>query len=385
MKINKFLDEIYNSVSENNTMTPLWSYSTLLTQIGALNFKEVNHISTYSPKDSKAGLGRTASGLPIKHYALGTGRKHVLVIGGEHGNDIINSQAIYFLMSYLSKKVTSEKLTDLLKEYSFDFVPVLNPEGYIITTSAVDYYIKKSTKNQFDIDSVDSDKAITLFKEYFQQYSKVKEEAWTPINNAVYSYQELFSGFDETAISKKYQGVRHQLSILHRVYNIPYEIMANFSSNGNGVDILANTNNSKIYTDINKAFASNQCLYNSSEAYRNIPISYPSSRGCPSKAKDSSGKIIFELENENLALLNYSKDLEKKKHSLDLIMSVHSDNKIIKAKKYLEYNEADGNPCGPFADPEIILETYLKFVEKFTTTFENLVQKDISITTKKGH
>ena len=74
------------------------------------NIREENHISTYLPDDKDAGLGRTSSGLPIKHLCLGKGSKHILVLGGERGNDIINSQAIYYLMSYLSNKTSIEQI-----------------------------------------------------------------------------------------------------------------------------------------------------------------------------------------------------------------------------------------------------------------------------------
>ena len=385
MKNDKFLDEVFNSINKSNTMTPLWSYSTLLNKINALNYKEENHISHYSPKDLEAGLGRTASGLPIKHFCLGTGRKHIVVIGGECGNDIIHSQAIYYLMGYLSKIVTTENLADLLSQYCFDFIPVLNPEGYIITTSAINYYIKKYTNNKFDIDSIDFSKATNLFKQYAECYAKSSDEALTPIHNSLYSYQELFSGIDESSISNEFQGVKHQINILHQAYNMPYEAMGNFVSNGNGVDLGANRNNPKKLSDINKANSQEQCLYNNNEAFRNIPISYPSSKGCPSKGKDNSGKIVFEFENENLALLNFAKDIEQKNGTIELIMSLHSNNKLLKVNHYIEYEETKANPCGIFTDSENILNTYLKFIDSFTTTFENLVQNNITITTKKDH
>lgn len=385
MKNDKYLDEVFNSINKTNTMTPFWSYPTLLNKIKTLNFKESNHISHYSPDDTKAGLGRTASGLPIKHYTLGTGRKHILVLGAEHGNDIINSQAIYFLMSYLSKIVASKELDDILEEYTFDFVPVLNPEGYIITTSAIDYYIKKYTENQFDIESVNFDKALNLFKRYVEEYGKAKNEELTPVHNTLYSYQELFSGIDENYIPKEFQGVRHQVNALHQAYHMPYEFMCSFVSNGNGVDLLANRDNPRKFSDINKATRLQQYLYNNDEGYRNIPVSIPSSKGCPTKAKDDEENIIFELENENLALLNYYEDLKRKNETLELIMSVHSNDRLISAKTYIEYDEVEVNPCGAFTSSESILNTYLRFINNFTNSFEKMVQKNITITTKKNH
>ena len=154
--------EIHGFSDKFNTLTPFWSYTTLLNKISSLmknySIREENHISSYLPDDKDAGLGRTASGLPIKHYALGNGSKHILVLGGERGNDIINSQAVYFLISYLAQKISNENLDNILASYTFDFVPVLNPEGYIITTSAIDYYIRSSTQNQSDIESADRER-----------------------------------------------------------------------------------------------------------------------------------------------------------------------------------------------------------------------------------
>ena len=195
--------EIHGFSDKINTLTPFWSYTTLLTKISSLmknysttlmknySIREENHISTYFPDDKDAGLGSTASGLPIKHYALGNGLKHILVLGGERGNDIINSQAVYFLISYLAQKITNESLDNLLARYTFDFVPVLNPEGYIITTSAIDYYIRSSTQNQSDIESADYDLIVSLFQKYGEAYSKCRDENWSPIHNSLYSYQEL--------------------------------------------------------------------------------------------------------------------------------------------------------------------------------------------------
>jgi hypothetical protein len=223
------------------------------------------------------------------------------------------------------------------------------------------------------------------FRTLIHVYEKASDEALTPIHNSLYSYQELFSGIDENCIPKEYQGVKHQVSILHKAYNMPYEAMGNFVSNGNGVDLLSNRNNPKKLSDINRATNQELCLYNSSEAFRNIPISYPSSKGCPSKGKDDSGKIIFEFENENLALLNFATDIEQKNETIELIFSLHSNNKLIKSKHYIEYQEAKANPCGIFVDPENILNTYLKFIDNFTTTFETLAQKSVTITTKKDH
>lgn len=389
MDTKDYYAEIHGFSDKINTLTPFWSYNTLLNKISSLmekyNIREENHISTYLPDDKDAGLGRTASGLPIKHYALGNGFKHILVLGGERGNDIINSQAIYFLMSYLAQKISNENLDNLLASYTFDFVPVLNPEGYIITTSAIDYFIRSSTQNQADIESIDYDLIINLFKKYVEAYSKCSDENWSPIHNSLYSYQELFSGIDENCISKEYKDVMNQVRMLHKKYGLPYETMCNFVSNGNGIDILVNKNNERLFKDIDNAMKVEQCLYNNDVAFRNVPISYPSSKGCPSKGKDKDGNTIFELENENLALLNYAKDLSNKDHSIIFLVSSCTNPKLINSKNYLHYEEGQKNPCGPFIDRKNMINHYISFIETFSNSFEKIIQTDITITIKKSN
>lgn len=381
--------EIHGFSDKINTLTPFWSYTTLLNKISSLmknySIREENHISSYLPDDKDAGLGRTASGLPIKHYALGNGSKHILVLGGERGNDIINSQAVYFLISYLAQKISNENLDNILASYTFDFVPVLNPEGYIITTSAIDYYIRSSTQNQSDIESADYDLIVSLFQKYGEAYSKCRDENWSPIHNSLYSYQELFSGIDEKCIPKEYKDVMNQVGMLHHKHGLPFETMCNFVSNGNGIDLLANKNNEQLFKDIDNALKAEQCLYNNDVAFRNVPISYPSSKGCPSKGKDIDGNTIFELENENLAVLNYAKDLSKKNHSIIFLVSSCINPKLINSKNYLHYKEGKMNPCGPFIDQKNMINHYISFIETFLNYLEKIIQKDITITISKNN
>ena len=384
MDTKDYYAEIHSFSDKLNTMTPFWSYNTLLTKISSLNIREENHISSYLPDDKDAGLGRTSAGLAIKHYALGKGSKHILVLGGEHGNDIINSQAIYYLMSYLSNKTSIEQLDNLLTNYTFDFVPVLNPEGYVITTSAIDYYIRNASKNRFDIESADYDFVVNLFNQFVEEYSKCQNENLHPMCFSLYSYQKLFSGIDEKCISKDYPNVKSQVEILHKK-GLPYEAMCNFVSNGNGIDILANRNDEKKFKDIDDVLKAEQCLYNSNEAFRNIPISYPSSKGCPSKGKDKDGNTILELENENLALLNYCKDLSQKNHSLLLLVSSRANSKIINSKYYLDYDEGKNNPCGPFVNQDEMISYYINFIENFSNKFDKILRNGPSIIIKKNH
>ena len=84
-------------------------------------------------------------------------------------------------------------------------------------------------------------------------------------------------------------------------------------------------------------------------------------------------------------MLNYYSDLKQENETLELLMSVQSKNKLLRAKKYIEYYESEANPCGAFTDSENILNTYLQFIDSFTTDVEDLVQKNTVVTVKKNH
>ena len=69
--------------------------------------------------------------LPIRHFTLGNGKKHIIVTAGQHSNEIITVTFVFNLMNYLIKNnISFESLT-------IHFIPILNPEGYLINTSAI--------------------------------------------------------------------------------------------------------------------------------------------------------------------------------------------------------------------------------------------------------
>ena len=69
--------------------------------------------------------------LPIRHFTLGNGSKQVVVAGSQHANEIITVTFVLNLMSYLVKNnIVFEDLT-------IHFIPILNPEGYVVISSAI--------------------------------------------------------------------------------------------------------------------------------------------------------------------------------------------------------------------------------------------------------
>ena len=78
-------------------------------------------------------IGYTYFGLPIDHYVYGKGRYHVIITGGTHSAELISNVFVIRFMEKIDKKeiFIDEDL------YTIHFIPILNPEGTIIVTSAI--------------------------------------------------------------------------------------------------------------------------------------------------------------------------------------------------------------------------------------------------------
>ncbi len=88
-------------------------------------------------------LGYTEFGLAIKHYTIGNGPKHIVVSGSYHGAEIITTIFVVRLMEEITKDINFQA-----DQYTIDFIPIVNPEGYLITTSMQDLYLGKSTTEE---------------------------------------------------------------------------------------------------------------------------------------------------------------------------------------------------------------------------------------------
>ena len=77
--------------------------------------------------------------LPIRHFTLGSGNKHIVVSASQHSNELITTTFVLYLMNFLvNNNVIFEDLT-------IHFIPILNPLGYIVNTSAVRGILPRGT------------------------------------------------------------------------------------------------------------------------------------------------------------------------------------------------------------------------------------------------
>lgn len=238
------------------------------------------YIYTHKP------IGYSAFGFPISHYSIGNGKNHIVITGATHGSEIITTDFILRLMDYISKIN--------VKDVTIHFIPILNPEGYIVSTSAVRELIPR--------DMPDND-AQHIIKEYVKNY-----------NSDGYDYQQMFSDIDYSCIPLEYDSLRDNIKKLCHVYNIPKGTLQVWSSNGNGIDLNQNCPYNQKLNNIKN----NIDLYGHSK-YGNIVVTNPGPIGCPSKSAQ------FEYEPETKCFREFVLNLKHDKNiNLCAYINYHS-------------------------------------------------------------
>ena len=75
-------------------------------------------------------IGHSVLGKPIYKYQLGTGSKRILLWSQMHGNETTTTKALFDFLNFLN---SDSSLADkMLKEFTFCFLPLLNPDGALL-------------------------------------------------------------------------------------------------------------------------------------------------------------------------------------------------------------------------------------------------------------
>lgn len=149
-------------------------------------------------KIEKKVIGKTAYGYDIDCLKIGRGPKHIFIVGGTHGSEIISVDFATQLINNLPFMPNFSK-----EEFTIFVVPLQNPEGFIVTTDSLneshiqenfqtesyDYYnrykidnlIRKFIKDYNDfLDNLDSEGIPTIstflpkFKNFLKQNNNLK-------------------------------------------------------------------------------------------------------------------------------------------------------------------------------------------------------------------
>ena len=334
--------------------------------------------------------------LPIRHFTLGNGSKQVVVAGSQHANEIITVTFVLNLMSYLVKNnIVFEDLT-------IHFIPILNPEGYVVISSAI--------KERLGKNSTDSEK----IKFCFDYYKAFRNDTINR-DNPFKQHQKIFEEINNNSI-KGYSILKDSVGeiLIHH----PKGSIIDWASNGNGIDLNANTKiNIKKEGKLNKTIA-----YNNIRADIPSPIGHPGNNQSKNFTQEveviSLQQLLDKLKNSCTMFLNYHSVgglIYQRPENDDIFITSYNyilskfyqENTIKNASKYdivkgqsgraisvndqlrqkypgnilVELSPMGGNPIGPFGDPNNIKNTIESNIYSFIYTMSNLDK--ITLLTKK--
>lgn len=127
-----------------------YGYDEMLSEAQALQRKYIGLIECET-------IGYSVCGRRIIMLRLGCGTKAIFISAGIHGRESINTPVLMRLISYYAEQYTggrnySERksttlykniLYDMFNKYSFNIIPLVNPDGYM---EAVTEYLKRDYK-----------------------------------------------------------------------------------------------------------------------------------------------------------------------------------------------------------------------------------------------
>ena len=253
----------------------------------------------------KEDLGKTEHGLGIKHYTIGEGDQDIVITAATHGSEIITTDFVIQLMEEMSDN--KEEWNNILKNFTIHFVPMLNPEGYLISTSAIRKLIPRDMPQE---------EAERICRQYYMAY---KEDDIKEVAN-VKRHQAMFEGIDATCIPEKYASIRESVKEIFKKYpDLPKWCLHIWSANANGIDIQANSE----YNPKNRKILENKTLYMSPLRYNNIDISHPGPINCPFDKEKG-----FKIERETEAISDLLNELNEK-GTLFAYLNYHSTGGVV--------------------------------------------------------
>lgn len=250
-------------------------------------------------------LGNTKYGLPIEHYVVGTGTKDIVITGATHGAEIVTTDFVIKLMEDIDP---SKKIWDsILGKFRIHFIPILNPEGYLISTSAVRKIIPREMSQE---------EAEKICKQYYLAYRKDNTNP-----EEIKRYQEMFKDVDYTCISEKYSSLRDAIKNLFEKYpDLPKSCLQIWSANGSGIDIQANSEFNPTVSEIVNGPEEKHMI---SKIFSNINIAHPGPINCPCDREEG-----FAVQKETEAITSLLEELNKEGR-LFLYLNYHSTGGMI--------------------------------------------------------
>lgn len=232
-------------------------------------------------------IGYSNFNYPIYNIAIGDGLEDVVLIGATHGCEIIST---YFLIDFIFTLLKDNNLNnDIFKKYTFHIIPVLNPEGFLISSSVVKENFKNKTISEIE----------KISKLYVRMYSQDDENAIKGIScNKLYK-KVLNSNIN---MIKDKQLKSSIINILNDC-NLEDNSLLIWSSNGVGID--PNANSIHKFYELQKYRNRNKygkLRYNDIPAYKPSPIGFYGFEKLDKKCPETRAifNYIAKLYNNNL-------------------------------------------------------------------------------------
>lgn len=187
-----------------------------------LDFEELNDcLDKLKLIRENAPIGMTHFGYPIRHFTYGSGENHVIISGGTHATELISNHYVIHLMELL------EKDTSLIdkEKYTIHFIPILNPEGTIVLTSAIRAKLKKDFTYEEE----------QAFCKKWYLCCKFDDET----GNRLKRKYKLFRDVDATCIDEKHTELRKVVSDI--MSSFPDGSIIQWAANGRGVNLNDNS------------------------------------------------------------------------------------------------------------------------------------------------
>ena len=232
-------------------------------------------------------IGHTYFGYPIDHFVYCHGKYHVIITGGTHSSELISN---VFVIRFMEKLCNKEiNIDDNL--YTIHFIPIVNPEGTIIVTSAIRSLIPRS---------ISDEEEQTYCLTYYRNSYIEGEYASKYGDRDCKLQQMMFRYATPNILDDRHKLLKDYLNKLFKDNNLPVGCMINWSSNGRGVDLNSNIENSSLI----KRVENGEKIY-ASLHLNNIRRDKLGPLGCPYFKKG-------EIEKENESLLNFYNEIKNK-------------------------------------------------------------------------
>ena len=272
-----------------------------------LDYDEMNEIldgldSSVIKKEKP--IGYTYFGYPINHYVYGHGKYHVIITGGTHSGELISN---VFVIRFMEKLCNKEiDIDDNL--YTIHFIPMVNPEGTIIVTSAIRSLISRD---------ISEEEEQTYCLTYYRN-SYIEGDYANKYGDHGYKLQQMmFRHAIPDILDDRHKLLKDYLKKLFKENDLPVGCMINWSSNGRGVDLNSNIECGSFVDRVESGEEIYAKLH-----LNNIKRNKLGPVGCPYFSKKG------EIEKENEALFNFYNEI---KTNYDLIGSFiyHSCGNIV--------------------------------------------------------